>query len=80
MSYFRNTKTVDACKASVGDDNIIKRKKDGEDGCPLQNASGGNESSVWPSMTNVLYLQNIGLNLLSMSALDNGCIHATFKK
>lgn len=80
IEYFHNLKTVDEFEATLGDDSTIKGNKVRKVDFVLQNVNSSRQEGVWLRLTNVLYLEKVGLSLLSMSAFDEHNTHASFKK
>lgn len=76
-SYFRKINSIDAFDVTSGHDSTIKGSEVREANYISQDVNDGKKSNLWPCLTNVFYLEDIGVSPLSMGALDNLNFHAT---
>lgn len=78
-SLFREIKEVPEYKVTLGDNSQVSGTLIGEIDLILTDKDKSNElTGTWIRLTKVLFIAEMGLNLLSMSRLDDNGIHATF--
>lgn len=64
---------------TLGDNSVVQGNKAGEVDILLSISKGSESKGVWIRLTNVLLLEEVGLNLLSLNDLDTHNINVTFK-
>lgn len=80
MKLLSNIQSVPQYSVTLGDKSLKKGDKCGEVDIILDNQDQSCATGKWLRLTILLYLNALGINLLSTSALDEHDMHTTFKK